>query len=528
MQVATEQINPCKIALTVTVETEVVSAAKEKAYAKFARTVQIPGFRKGKVPLAMARNYIDPARVAQEAAEQLSEPNYKLAVAETGVEPFAQAELEYVSMEPEGPFVFRAYVPLRPVVTLGPYKALALEKRRLLVSEKDVDDQIEELRARYAEYPEVTDRGAQSGDVALADLMAFVEGQESPDMALPRTTVIEIGKNIADFDNGLTGMTVGETKTIDALYPEDFADEEMRGKRATFTVTVKELREKHLPELNEEFVTKVHPSAKDAAELKTALTEALDKAAEQMADSELEFRLVGAIARNSQINFPEVLLRAEMQVDAQQLDEQLKKSNLSVDQYLQQTGKTRDQIGQEMALAAAQRIRNSLVLAEVARAEGITVEDADVDARIAEEAERRKTSIAAMRAFIEKNDRMTQFKDQALTRKILSYLKEVSILTERTLTGEEAEALEAEEEAEARADQENAAAAAGLSVAQAGEAAVEAADNEGMELSAAAEPLALESAAPKRRSRKADIADAAAGEEAVAEEPTGAPNDAGA
>lgn len=510
MQVTTEQINPCKIALTVTVEPEVVSAAKEKAYAKFAKNVQIPGFRKGKVPLAMARNYIDPARVAQEAAEQLSEPSYKQAVAESGVEPFAQAELEYVSMDPDGPFVFKAYVPLRPVVTLGPYKSLDLEKRRLIVSEKDVDDQIEELRARYAEYPEVAERGAETGDVALADLMAFVEGQESPEMAVPRTTVIEIGKNIADFDNGLVGMTVGETKTIDALYPEDFADEAMRGKRATFTVTIKELREKKLPEMNEEFVTKVHPTAKTPEELKAALTEALDKAAEQMADSELEFRLVGAIARNSQINFPEVLLRAEMQVDAQQLDEQIKRSNLTVDQYLQQTGKTREQVGQEMALAAAQRIRNSLVLAEVARTEGITVEDADVDARIAEEAERRKTSVAAMRALLEKNDQMTQIKDQALTKKILSHLKEVSNITERTLTSEEAEALEAEEEAEALADQQNAAAAAGLSVAQASEAAVEAAEIEGVELATAAEPLALETAAPKKRSKKAAVAEVVA------------------
>jgi len=506
MQVTTEQINPCKVALTVTVPASDVSVAKEKATAKFAKNVQIPGFRKGKVPLAMARNYIDPARVAQEAAEQLSEPNYKAAIAETGIEPFAQAELEFVSMEPDADFVFRAFVPLRPVVTLGPYKQLALEKRRLIVGEKDVDDQIEELRARHAEYPEVTDRGAAIGDVALADLMAFVEGQDSPEMALPRTTVIEIGKNIADFDNGLTGMTVGETKTIDALYPSDFADEEMRGKRATFTVTIKELREKKLPEMNEEFVTKVHPTAKTAEELKTLLSAALDTAAEQMADNELEFRLVGAIARNSQINFPEVLLRAEMQVDAQQLDEQIKKQNLTVEQYLQQTGKTRDQIGQEMALSAAQRIRNSLVLAEVARTEGITVEDADVDARIAAEAERRKTSVAAMRAFIEKNEQLTQVKDQALTKKILDFLKEQSNITERTLTSEEAEKLEAEEEAEAFADRQNAAAAAGLSLEEAAQAATDAAEDTGMELSTAAEPLALEASAPKsRRSKKVTV-----------------------
>lgn len=505
MQVTTETLNPCKVALTITVEPPKVAAAKEKAYQKFAQTLVVPGFRKGKVPLAMAKPYISPERVAQEAAEKLAEPNYKEAIAETGIEPFAQAELEYISFEDNGPFVFKAYVPLRPVVTLGPYKALALEKRRLLVSEKDVDDQIEELRLRYAEYPEVVERGAQPGDVALADLMAFVEGQETPDMAIPRTTVIEIGKNIADFDAGLTGMTAGETKTIDAVYPEDFAgDDALRGKRATFTVTIKELREKKLPELDEAFVSKVHPSAKSAEELKTALTDALEKASEQMAENELEFRLIGAIALNSQINFPEVLLRAEMQVDAQQLEEQIKRSNLSVDQYLQQSGKTREQIGQEMALNAAQRIRNSLVLAEVARAEEISIEDADVDVRIAEEAERRKTSVAAMRAFLEKNEQMTQIKDQALTRKILRHLKDLSQITERTLTSEEAEALEAEEEVEAKRDRENAAAAAGLSVKEAGEAALEATADTDADFGGAAEPLALSSAAPVRRAKRMD------------------------
>jgi len=522
MQVTTEQINPCKVALTIAVEPEKVAAAKEKAFVKFAKNIQIPGFRKGKVPLSMARAYVDPARVAQEAAEGLAEPSYKEAVTQTGIEPFAQAELEFLSLDEGGPFVFKAYVPLRPVVTLGPYKALTLEKRRLIVTDADVEQQIDELRTRHAEYPEVVERGAQVGDVALADLMAFVEDQVNPDMAVPRTTVIEIGKNIADFDNGLVDMTVGETKTIDAIYPEDFADEAMRGKRATFTVTIKELREKKLPELNEEFITKVHPTAKTAEEMRANLSEALDKAAEQMADSELEFRLIGQIARNSQINFPDVLLRAEMQVDAQQLDEQIKRSNLTVDQYLEQTGKTREQVGQEMALSAAQRIRNSLVLAEIARTEGITVEDADVEARIAEEAERRKTSIPAMRAFLEKNNQMTSIKDQALTRRILNYLKDVSNITERRLTGEEAESLEAEEEAEAKADAENAAAAAGLSITQAQEVGTEAAAEEGVDLSIEAapeEPVApvVASPAPKRRSKKATAEEAPAEETSTEE-----------
>jgi trigger factor len=230
MQVTTEQIDPCKLALTISVEPEKVEAAKEKAFRQFAQNVQVPGFRKGKVPPQMARAYVDPSRVKQRAAEMLVETAYPEAVTESKVEPFAQPELEMVEMEDEGPFVFKAFVPLRPVVTLGLYKGLSLERKRLQVTDEDVEKQIEEVLTRQAEYPEVTDRNVETGDILLAALTAEVEGQEIPDLAEPRDTVIEVGKNIPDFDNALVGVAVGETKTIDALYPEEFADENLRGK----------------------------------------------------------------------------------------------------------------------------------------------------------------------------------------------------------------------------------------------------------------------------------------------------------
>jgi trigger factor len=474
VQVTTEQIDPCKIALTISVEPEKVLAAREKAFQQFARNIQLPGFRKGKVPPHMARTYVDLDRVKQRAAEMLVGPAYAEAVEETKVEPFGgiQPDMELVEMSDDGPLVFKAFVPLRPVVTLGPYKGLSLERRRLEVTEADVDRQIEEVRTRQAEYPQITDRNVERGDVIMADVLAVIEGQETPENPEPRSTVIEVGRNIEDFDNGLVGIAIGETKTIEALYPADFPDENLRGKRATFTVTVNEIRSRILPELTDDFVQKVHPTAKTPEELRVAVHESLEKAADEMADNDLEYRLVAQIVDSSQISFPDGLLRAEMQEDVHQLQERLKRDNITLEQFLENSGRTAEQIEGEMSAGADRRIRNSLILSEVARTEEITADDADIDRVIAERAERARVSPAAVRAYAEKNDQMNSLRDQALTEKILAFLKDAAHITERTVTSDELRAEAAAEEAATAAEP--------------------------------AAPLAVEAAArPKRRGKKA-------------------------
>jgi trigger factor len=199
-------------------------------------------------------------------------------------------------------------------------------------------------------------------------------------------------------------------------------------------------------------------------ELKTAIRESLEKAADEMADNELEFRLIGEIVKTSQLHFPEVLLRAEMQADAQQINERLERDKITIEQYLEEVGKTREQLEQEIAAGADVRIRNSLVLSEVAKADEITVDDSDVDAILTERAERANVSPAAVRAFAEKNDQMVQIRDQALTRKILNHLKGLSNITERFVTAEEMAASREDEagadQAQAPADTEEAAAEA--------------------------------------------------------------------
>lgn len=437
MQVTSEQIDPCKLALTITVDSDRVETARKKAFASAMNAVQLPGFRRGKVPAHLAQNYVDPSKVQQRTVENVVPDAYRDAVQEQGVEPFGQAEFELVAMPEDGTVVFKATVPLRPVVTLGPYKGLQIERRRLIVDEAEIDQQIEGLRVRKASYTAVEGASSATGDMLLVDLTAVVEGRDLPELAEPQSTLIEVGKNIPDLDAALVGLVAGDHRVISATYPDEFQDATLRGRTGTFTVDVKEVRPRVLPDLDDAFVQTVHQSAKSVDELRVAIQEGMEKAADEMADNEVEARIVSQIVESSQIHFPDVLLQAEVQAEARQLEERLKDQNISVEDYLRAIGKTTDEVLGEMSVGASARIRNSLVLGEIARAESIVAEDADIDAKIAERAEQLKVSASAMRTFAENNNQIDRFRDQALTEKILGFLKSTATIVNREVTGAE-------------------------------------------------------------------------------------------
>ena len=448
MQVTTEQIDPCQLALTITVAPDRVAVARQKAMNQAAQSLQIPGFRKGKVPPHLAKGFLDPVKLQQRAAEIVVPDAYQEAVGETSIEPWADPQFELMEMSEGGALIFKAIVPLRPQITLGPYKGLALEKRNLQIRDTDIDKEIEQVRERFAEFPEV-ERPVETGDVILCELQATVEGAELPDLAEARATAIEVGKNIPDFDAGLVGMVKDEAKTITAVYPETFEGEALRGKTGTFNVKLTEIRARVLPEFNDELVQKAHRTAKTAEELRETIKESLEKAAVEMSDNELEFNLIGKIVEYSTIYFPPVLLNAEMQQEANQLAQRLEENKVTFDSYLQNTGKTREQWQAELAESATMRIKNSLVLSEVARSEKIEVLDEDVDAKINERAEQLQSSPAAVRALAESQETMDRFRDLALTEKILNFLKTSSKITERSVTSDEIDAENVDAPAEA-------------------------------------------------------------------------------
>ncbi|WP_309710728.1 trigger factor [Armatimonas sp.] len=443
MQVTTEQLDPCNIALTISVDPERVEVARKKAFQQAVGSLQLPGFRRGKVPPHIAKNYVDDGRVKQRAAEALVPDAYREALTQVSVEPFAEPEMELVSMDDNGPLVFKALVPLRPQITLGLYKGLELERRKIALADADVEKELENIRARFAEYPEIEDRASETGDFLMVDLTAIVEGQDLPELAEPKATMIEVGKNIPDLDAGLQGLKKGDSKSIEATYPETFENEGLRGKRGVFTVDVKEVRARVLPELTDELAQRARPKVSTVEELKSEVRAQLENDAVEASENEVEFHLVSKIVETSQIYFPEVLLKAEVNAELNQLAQTLEQNKVTPEQYLASIGKTVEQLQSEMAVGATQRIKNSLVLSEVARAEGIMVEDADIDAKLAERAGESGVSVSAIRAYVESQGSLDRFRDQALTEKILNFLKETSKIAERTVTTAELEAEEA-------------------------------------------------------------------------------------
>ena len=501
MQVTTEQLDPCNIALTISVEPERVEVARKKAFQQAVGGLQLPGFRRGKVPPHIAKGYIDDSRIKQRAAETLVPDAYREALVEASVEPFAEPSMELVSMDDNGPLVFTAKVPLRPQVTLGLYKGLELERRKITITDSDVDKELENVRGRFAEYPEVEDRPSLIGDFLMVDLTAIVEGQDLPELAEPKATMIEVGKNIPDLDAGLVGLSKGDSKSIEATYPETFENADLRGKRGVFTVEVKEIRARVLPELTDELAKRARAKVSTIEELRADVRERLEKDAVEASENEVEFHLVSKIVETSQIHFPQVLLTAEVNAELQQLSQTLEENKVTPEQYLASIGKSVEQLQSETAVGASQRIKNSLVLSEVARTESITVEDEDVDAKLAEQAERAGVSLPAIRAFAEKQGSLDRFRDQALTEKILSFLKGISKITERTVTTAE---LEAEEAAKAGAE----AAATEEAKPKKRTATKKKVEEPVAEIEAApaaeAEAAPVEEAKPKRRTKKAE------------------------
>ena len=257
MQVTKEPLEPCQVALTIEVGPDKVVQAVDRAYREYAKYVTVPGFRKGKVPLNFVRQRVPESDVRQRAAELLVEPAYNEALKQEEVTPYAPPKLELVQLElTEKPFIFKAVVPLAPQVELGPYTGLEVERPKYVLTDEDVDRQIERMRERAADYP-IAERPVQPGDLVIGDVAANVEAR--PEAAAPRPTMIEIGAegNIPGFDDQLIGLSAGETTTFTLPYPEDYPEEDLAGQEAEFTVTVKEVRAKEVPPLDDELVKKI-------------------------------------------------------------------------------------------------------------------------------------------------------------------------------------------------------------------------------------------------------------------------------
>ena len=439
MQVTKEALEPCQAVLTIEVESDKVVVAVDRAYREYGKYVSVPGFRKGKAPLSFVKQRVPEADVRQRAAELLVEPAYAAAIEQEAVEPFAQPKLELVQLDMTAtPFIFKAIVPLRPEVELGAYTGLTVERPKYELTDENVETQLQRMRERAADYP-VVERPAQMGDLVVADLSALVDIK--PEAAEARPTMIEIGAdNIPGFDDQLLGISKGEEKTFVLTYPADYPDADLAGVEAEFTISVNEIHEKKIPELDDELAQKLSNGRYQTVdELRREMRVDMEKSLIASAESEADSKLIDQILANSTVKYPPVLVESEVEDDIKELMGRLEQQSVTVPEYLERIGKTQDQLVSEITNAAAKRIEIGLLLGKVSEAENLTLADDDLNAVLAERAQEERTSPAAVRAMLESSGGMDALRNRAQAKKVLDFLRSSAIIEDKVVTADNAE-----------------------------------------------------------------------------------------
>lgn len=393
MKVTREPLPQSQIGLEIEIPAETTKQTYEKVVQNLARSVNIPGFRKGKVPRQILLQRLGPQRIKEAALEDLVQDGLKQAIEQEAIEALGNYKListyeELISQfQPGEPLTFSASVDVPPTVNLGEYGSLSVKAEETLPDPEAVDKFLEERRVEQATLIPVESRAAQMGDVAVVDYVGRLtgEGEESTEIAGARAADFQIelveGRFLEDIVRGIVGMNPGETKEVSVQFPEDYPREDLAGKAAVFTVTLKELKEKELPELDDDFAQEI--SEKETlAELRDYLEQQFREKAEQETQGSKEQALVQALLKQVEIDFPETMIDREVQTLLTQTAMQMESYGMDISKLF--SAETLPQLKERTRPDAIDRLKQSLALQEVAKRESLTVEPEAIETRIKE------------------------------------------------------------------------------------------------------------------------------------------------
>ena len=376
MQVTAEQTDPCTIVLDIVVDEQQVTRVFDSVYREFSKFANVPGFRPGKAPRALLERYINQDKVRERAQEKLLQDTYPKAVQEQGINPFRQGSVEASDIEDKKPFAYKAFVPLEPKITVGPYTGLTVERPVFPVTDETIEDRLNKLREDRAKMERISDRGVQAGDMMIIESQVVLEGEDNPPSA--RRQLAQWGNSVPGFDEAVTGMMAGEERTFELTYPEDYEEEARRGKKATFHVKLISISAKRLPELTDEFAKQV-AGVDTVDDLKNAIRTRLETDSTELSNQLAEQRLIQQIVEGSEVHFPEALVREEVEQQYRQLATELQQRGMTYEQFLSQYEMTAEQHQQSITEDARERIRSVLALRIVAEQEGLQATNELVD-----------------------------------------------------------------------------------------------------------------------------------------------------
>jgi trigger factor len=371
------------VVLEVEVPAEKLDRAVGEAVRALSKRTRVPGFRPGKAPRGVLEAVLGPGTVLDEAVDRLVQSSYRDALIEQAILPLTNADVEIVQAEEGKPLIFKATVQIRPEVALGDYKNFNFRPDIATIDDPKVDKVIEEMRDQNATLAPVEDRGAKNGDYAVIkyegtrDRTPF-EGGSAERMPL----IIGEDRLIPGFEDNLVGLEIGGTKGFDLTFPGDYMEESLQGQEVHFDVELRELREKVLPDLDDDFV-KSMGDFEDMAELRREIKARLERNALDRARHEFADKIIEYAVANATLDLPDVLIDQEVEVMHDEFRSTLARQGITEEAYLKVTEKTDADLHADFRPDAEKRVKVLLVLSKVAEAEGIVIEDADVEAEVA-------------------------------------------------------------------------------------------------------------------------------------------------
>lgn len=382
MSVQVEKLEKNMAKLTIEVSAEELEKALEAAYQKEKNKISIPGFRKGKVPRAMVEKMYGPGIFYEEAANTLLQQNYPAAVEESGEDVVSRPTVDIVQIEKGKPFIFTAEVAVRPEVTLGKYTGVTVTKVDTTVTDAEIDEALEQERNKNARDVSVTDRAVADGDTAVIDFEGFVDGVAfEGGKGENHPLVIGSHSFIDNFEEQIVGKNVKDEFDVNVTFPEQYQAADLAGKPAVFKVKVNEIKTKELPELNDEFAQDVS-EFDTLAEYKADLKKNLEKKKEDDAKRTKEDEAIAKIVEKSKMDIPEAMIDTQCENMIDEFSQRIAQSGLSMEQYMQFSGLTAENLKEQVRPEAITRIQTSLVLEQIAKEENIEVSDADIDVEI--------------------------------------------------------------------------------------------------------------------------------------------------
>ena len=423
MSVTVEKLEKSMAKLIIEVSSEEFDKAVEKVYLRQRNRINVPGFRKGKAPRKIIEKMYGEGVFFEDAANDCINATYSDAVKECGEEVVSNPTIDVTQLEAGKPFIYTAEVALKPPVGLGKYKGVEIEKREpATVSEEEIAAELSRQQNANAKIVDVTDRPVKDGDMIKLDYAGTVDGVAfDGGTAQNADLTIGSGSFIPGFEDQLIGVSVDEEKDVEVTFPENYHEKTLAGKAAVFHCKVNGIKEKVLPELNDEFADEVSEFS-TLDEYKNNIMKNLADRKENEQRQAKENDAVDAVIADAQIEIPDAMLRTQQEQIANEMAQNMQYQGLTFDQYLQYTGMTREAFLEQMKPQATKRIQTRLVLEEIVKAEGIEATDEDFEAELQKMADQYRMPVENVKSYFDSDQAKEDLKKDIAVQKAITFI----------------------------------------------------------------------------------------------------------